>query len=90
MGRHYSRYLSTLPLEKGLPDHKMGLISETLVGYQVHGHLWERGNEQSHMILLLYSCCALFATTTDAKQVSLPCLMSLAGAVSSSEEQTKD
>ena len=27
--------------------------------------------------------------TTDAKQVSLPCLMSLAGAVSSSEEQTK-
>ena len=55
MGRHYSRYLSTLPLEKGLPDHKMGLISETLVGYQVHGHLWERGNEQSHVILLLYS-----------------------------------
>ena len=33
---------------------------------------------------------ALFATTTDAKQASLPCLMSLAGAVSSSEEQTKD
>ena len=33
---------------------------------------------------------ALFATTTDAKQVTLPCLMSLAGAVSSSEEQTKD
>ena len=33
---------------------------------------------------------AKFATTTDAKQVSLPCLMSLAGAVSSSEEQTKD
>ena len=56
MGRHYySQYLSTLPLEKGLPDHKMGLISETLVGYQVHGHLWERGNEQSRVILLLYS-----------------------------------
>ena len=55
VGRHYSRYLSTLPLEKGLPDHKMGLISETLVGYQVHGHLWERGNEQSRVILLLYS-----------------------------------
>lgn len=55
VGRHYSRYLSTLPLEKGLPDHKMGLISETLVGYQVHGHLWERGNEQSCVILLLYS-----------------------------------
>ena len=33
---------------------------------------------------------ALFATTTDAKQVSLPYLMSLAGAVSGSEEQTKD
>ena len=33
---------------------------------------------------------ALLATTADAKQVSLPCVMSLAGAVSSSEEQTKD
>ena len=33
---------------------------------------------------------ALLATTTDAKQVSLTCLMSLAGAVSSREEQTKD
>ena len=33
---------------------------------------------------------ALFATTTDAKQASLPYLMSLAGAVSGSEEQTKD
>ena len=32
----------------------------------------------------------LFATTTDAKQVSLPYLMSLAGAVSGSEEQTED
>ena len=33
---------------------------------------------------------ALFATTTDAKQVSLPYLMSSAGAVSGSEEQTED
>ena len=32
----------------------------------------------------------LFATTTDAKQVSLPYLMSLAGEVSGSEEQTED
>ena len=32
----------------------------------------------------------LFGTTTDAKQVSLPYLMSLAGAVSGSEEQTED
>ena len=33
---------------------------------------------------------ALLVTTTEAKQVSLPCLMSLAGAVSSGKEQTKD
>ena len=33
---------------------------------------------------------ALFATTTDAKQVSLPYLMSLVGAVSGCEEQTED
>ena len=33
---------------------------------------------------------ALLVTTTDAKQMSLPCLMSLAFAVSRSEEQTKD
>jgi len=33
---------------------------------------------------------ALLVTTTDAKQMSLLCLMSLAGAVSSSEEQTKN
>ena len=33
---------------------------------------------------------ALLATTTDAKQVSLACLMSLAGVVLSSEEKTKN
>ena len=60
VGKHYSHSLSTLRLEKGLPDWEMGLISETLIGYQFHGPCWERDNEQSSVILFVYGCEANF------------------------------
>ena len=46
--------LSPLPLEKGIPDRKMELISETATGDQVRGPRREKGHEQSNMRFLLY------------------------------------
>ena len=46
--------LSPLPLEKGIPDRKMELISETATGDQVRGPRRVKGHEQSNMRFLLY------------------------------------
>ena len=46
--------LSPLPLEKGIPDHKLELISETATGDQVRGPRREKGHELSNMRFLLY------------------------------------
>ena len=57
--------LSFLPLGKGIPDRKMGLISETAVGYQVCGPCWEKGHEQSHKSFLLYRDEAKISCNTE-------------------------
>ena len=37
---HYNRSLSTLSLEKELPDCKIELISPTVIGCQVQNRRW--------------------------------------------------
>ena len=60
------------------------------VHFIIYDHDWKKISAIIKLRWYREELPALLVTTTDAKQVSLPCLMSLAGAVSSSEEQTKD
>ena len=57
--------LFPLPLEKGIPDRKMELISKTATGDQVLGPRREKGHEQSNMRFLLYRDEAKISCNTE-------------------------
>ena len=66
---------------------------KTLAGPQIEyaSTIWDPfTQENQNKLEVVQRRAARFACNNYRREVSLPCLMSLAGAVSSSEEQTKD